>query len=84
MAMDITMPQGIISNISPCAHGTSEIAVPKIYFAAKNDLVVPYEGQKAMAQAASAQIIELECGHSPFLKETETALIVDVIEKAAM
>lgn len=84
MAMDITVPQSLISNISPCAHGTSEIVAPKIYLAAQNDLIVPYEGQKAMAHAAGAEIVELECGHSPFMKERETSMILDVIEKVAM
>ncbi|KAK2606221.1 hypothetical protein QQS21_003392 [Conoideocrella luteorostrata] len=84
MAMDIMVPQSLVSNISVCAHGTSEIVVPKTYVAARNDLVLPYEGQRAMAQAAGAKMVELECGHSPFLKDKETLLLLDVIEKSAM
>jgi hypothetical protein len=78
-----TVPQSWFSLRDPCQHAASEIQAPKIYVACKGDQAVPYEGQIKMATAAGAQIFNLECGHSPFLKKDEVLSIVELLEGVA-
>ncbi|KAF3349299.1 DNA polymerase epsilon subunit B [Verticillium dahliae VDG2] len=57
----------------------SDLEIPKIYVVCKNDNAVPFAFQQFMAQASGAEIVELDCGHSPFLREEERRQIVDLI-----
>ncbi|KAI8959596.1 Alpha/beta hydrolase fold-1 [Daldinia sp. FL1419] len=61
----------------------SDIPVPKTYVVCKNDKIVMPKDQYRFAEAAGATVVELECGHSPFLIEKETAALVDIITKTA-
>ncbi|KAI1408734.1 Alpha/beta hydrolase fold-1 [Hypoxylon sp. FL1857] len=64
-------------------HVASEVRAKKTYVVCKNDKMVPPEKQYQRAAEAGATVVELDCGHSPFLLEKETALLVDIITKAA-
>ncbi len=50
--------------------------VPKTYVGSRNDHVLPWAMQTAMADAYSAKFIELTGDHSPFLSATEDLLAV--------
>ncbi|KAI1372670.1 alpha/beta-hydrolase [Hypoxylon crocopeplum] len=64
-------------------YAASEVRAAKTYVVCKNDKIVKPENQYQRAKAAGATIVELECGHSPFLLEEETKVLIDVITKAA-
>ncbi|KAI1780238.1 Alpha/beta hydrolase fold-1 [Hypoxylon cercidicola] len=64
-------------------NSASEVRAAKTYVVCKKDQIVSPEDQYKRAKAAGAQVIELECGHSPFLLEKETAVLVDIVIKAA-
>ncbi|KAI1847713.1 hypothetical protein JX266_006208 [Neoarthrinium moseri] len=57
----------------------TEVKAPKIYVVCTNDKCIPALGQQAMANAMGARVIELTCGHSPFLKEAESKELVRLI-----
>jgi hypothetical protein len=83
MCMDITVPQSLRSFQDPCSHGTAEVQAPKTYITTQQDGIVPYEGQMAMASAASARVISLTCGHSPFLLKRETNQLLETLLEVA-
>jgi pimeloyl-ACP methyl ester carboxylesterase len=60
-----------------------DVMVPKTYVICKDDHVVPVQTQRLAALTGRARKMELDCGHSPFLKERELDVLVDVISKAA-
>ncbi|KAI0141161.1 alpha/beta-hydrolase [Hypoxylon sp. NC0597] len=64
-------------------HAASDVRALKIYVVCTRDRIVPPEQQYQWAALAGATVVEFECGHSPFLLEKETALLVDIITKAA-
>lgn len=59
-----------------------EVMVPKTYVVCADDHVVPPSAQRLAALKGRARKIELACGHSPFLKDGEVDVLVDVISKA--
>jgi pimeloyl-ACP methyl ester carboxylesterase len=83
MSMQATSPQSLRSFGDVCKHSAADIAVPKTYVATTQDLIVPYAGQLQLAQAAGAKVVELDCGHSPFLTAHGTAVLVEAIQSAA-
>ncbi|KAI1134978.1 Alpha/beta hydrolase fold-1 [Hypoxylon sp. FL0543] len=64
-------------------HAQSEVRAAKIFVVCTRDKIVPPEKQYQRAADAGATVAELECGHSPFLRDRETAQLVDIILKAA-
>ncbi|VUC28778.1 unnamed protein product [Clonostachys rosea] len=79
-----TAPQSLQSFQSKSINASSDIVVPKTYLVTQKDSIIPPEGQKAMANAAGANVIELAYGHSPFLTAEGTSNILDNIEKASL
>lgn len=67
----------------PCTHSAAEIQAPKVYAACRLDMAIPYESQLAMSAASGAEVIHLDCGHSPFIKKKETDQLVQIIVQAA-
>ncbi|KAI1445342.1 alpha/beta-hydrolase [Annulohypoxylon stygium] len=61
----------------------SDVRALKIYVVCTKDKIVPPEKQYQRVAAAGATAVELDCGHSPFLLDKETEVLVDVITKAA-
>ncbi|KAI1088812.1 alpha/beta-hydrolase [Rostrohypoxylon terebratum] len=61
----------------------SDVRAPKTYVVCTKDKIVPPEKQYQRAAAAGATIVELDCGHSPFLLDKETEVLLDVITKVA-
>ena len=84
MALATTVKQSIASFKQKCTHSAVEIKSFKTYIACKQDAAVPYEGQVLMAEAAGADVVALECGHSPFLKGEESAKLVAIIASIAL
>jgi hypothetical protein len=80
MCSQSTVKQSLRSFKTGCAYASGDVKVPKTYFVTKEDQAIPYAGQMAMAQGAGAQIIELNSGHSPFLKREETEKILETIK----
>lgn len=64
-------------------HEASEVQADKTYVVCRKDKIILPENQYKWAAAAAAKIVELECGHSPFILEKETATLVEIISKAA-
>jgi alpha-beta hydrolase superfamily lysophospholipase len=82
MFMSSTVKQSLDSFRKPCGHGTNEIKVPITYVASTQDMTIPYVAQKAFTQAAKAEAVLVDCGHSPFAKVEKAAVVVDAIQKA--
>ncbi|KAI1383533.1 Alpha/Beta hydrolase protein [Hypoxylon trugodes] len=61
----------------------AEVKAPKTYVVCKKDGIVKPESQYERAKAAGAEVVELDCCHSPFLLDQERSVLVDVINKAA-
>lgn len=61
----------------------SQIKVPKTYVVCKQDQAVPVAAQEYAVQMMEAERVELDCGHTPFAKPAETAVLVKVILEAA-
>ncbi|KAI9149956.1 putative hydrolase R7 [Paramyrothecium foliicola] len=80
MSFDTTVPQSLISFADPCAQGSSEVLARKVYVICREDSAVPYQGQRAMAEAAGAEMIEIESGHSPFLQSEVMSKLVEAVE----
>lgn len=61
----------------------SEVQAVKKYVVCTKDKIVAPEKQYQRAAAAGAEVAELDCGHSPFLLEKETGMLMDIIEGVA-
>ncbi|CAI6099263.1 hypothetical protein V2G26_005776 [Clonostachys chloroleuca] len=79
-----TAPQSLQSFHDKSSNASSDIVVPKTYVVTQKDAIIPSEGQKAMANAAGANVIELEYGHSPFLSAEGASSILKIIEQASV
>ncbi|CAG9985010.1 unnamed protein product [Clonostachys byssicola] len=79
-----TAPQSLQSFQSKSNHASSDIVVPKTYVVTQKDAIIPSEGQKAMANAAGAKVVELAYGHSPFLSAGGSSSILKIIEQASV
>ena len=85
MCMQSMVKQSLQSFLSPVRHGTREIDSKKIYIATTQDKAVPYELQQHLAKAAEAEMLCMECGHSPFMRKEEAAKIINIlIEQAGL
>ncbi|KJR86843.1 uncharacterized protein SPSK_02707 [Sporothrix schenckii 1099-18] len=78
-ALASTVKQSTASFKQKCSHAAGTIMAHKTYVACQQDAAVPYEGQVFMAEAAGANVVALDCGHSPFLKDEESAKLVAII-----
>jgi len=83
MAMASTVKQSAASFETKCTHSAAEVKASKTYIACRQDEALPIQGQIQLARAAYAKVVELECGHSPFLKTEESARVIDIIIDAA-
>ncbi|KAH7024441.1 Alpha/beta hydrolase fold-1 [Microdochium trichocladiopsis] len=63
--------------------GAADIAVPKTYVLCTRDSAILAKWQRVMAEGASARILEIDAGHSPFLVENHVKKLVEVIGVAA-
>ncbi|KAI0385983.1 alpha/beta-hydrolase [Hypomontagnella monticulosa] len=61
----------------------TDIQAVKKYVVCTKDKIAPPKKQYEWAAAADAEVAELDCGHSPFLLEKETGMLVDIIEGVA-
>ncbi|KAM0273609.1 hypothetical protein ACHAQH_008203 [Verticillium albo-atrum] len=61
----------------------ADLKILKTYVVCKKDKAVPLELQQYMANASGAQIVELNCGHSPFLIDEERGEIVKLVVGAS-
>ena len=61
----------------------TDIQALKKYVVCTKDKIAPPKKQYEWAAAADAEVAELDCGHSPFLLEKETGMLVDIIEGVA-
>jgi hypothetical protein len=61
----------------------ADIKARKTYFATKHDETIPFDAQMAMAEAAEASIVILDCGHSPFLKKETAAILLEELQNVA-
>ena len=64
-------------------YAPSQIKVPKIYILCKEDETVPPIAQELAVKMFEAEVVEVQSGHFPFLKESTKQTVVDVIVKAA-
>lgn len=76
--------QSAITYIPDALNEAAEVQVAKTYVVCKKDKIVLPENQYQRAKEAGARVVELECGHSPFLLEKETAALVDIVIQAAV
>lgn len=60
-----------------------QIKVPKTYVVCLEDRALDPAYQTAAADAWGAKKVELQCGHSPFLKDAERKIVVREIVEAA-
>ncbi|XXG94905.1 hypothetical protein Hte_001164 [Hypoxylon texense] len=82
-ALRLLVFQSAITYEPDALNEASEVRAAKTYVVCKKDKIVLPENQYKRAKAAGAQVVELDCGHSPFLLEKETASLVDIVMKAA-
>lgn len=70
-------PRGLAGDLVATA---PQIKVPKYYISCRNDRVISFENQMQLARDAGATVAaELDCGHSPFLRDEEIKVLVRVI-----
>lgn len=67
----------------PLQYTMQDIKVPKTYVICTDDQAIYSPVQRMIAQAGEAKEVELNCGHSPFLKDAERDMLVKLISKAA-
>ncbi|KAB5582801.1 Alpha/beta hydrolase fold-1 [Coniochaeta sp. 2T2.1] len=60
-----------------------EIQIPKTYVLTKLDRAIPPSVQQLAIDVGGCKVVEMECGHSPFLKDTERAVLVQLVVVAA-
>ncbi|KXJ96637.1 Alpha/beta hydrolase fold-1 [Microdochium bolleyi] len=66
----------------PAVCKSADIHVPKRYIACRNDRVIGHTAQLQFAQEAGAEVVaELDCGHSPWLRDDGIRAIVDAVVK---
>ena len=58
----------------------ADAKVLKTYVICEEDKAVHPEIQEGMARMSGSEVVRLQCGHSPFLKEKETEVLVDIIK----
>lgn len=73
------MYQSNASLVTGADYAATEVKIPKTYVVCSEDKCIPAPGQRAMANAMGAEIVEFECGHSPFMKEDESKELVKLI-----
>jgi predicted alpha/beta hydrolase family esterase len=81
MAMASAVKQSLGAFSTRGTHAAADLWAPATYIASKNDNAVPYEAQLAWAKACRANVMEIDAGHSPFLRDdaTHVADIIDVV-----
>lgn len=67
----------------PVPYVGQQIELPKTYFVCMQDKVVPVEFQRIPAEVWGAKIVEIDAGHSPFLKDAVLPTLVKVIGELA-
>lgn len=81
--LDTTVKQSLNSFRSPCRHGTNEIMTKKVYITTVHDQAVPYVAQQIWSQSAEAEVVLLDCGHSPFMKKADASMVIDTVTRIA-
>ncbi|KAH7304785.1 Alpha/beta hydrolase fold-1 [Stachybotrys elegans] len=83
ICMDSTVPHSLAAFVDPCTNSGQEIAAPQVFIGCRDDLIMPFEGQKAMAAAVGARFIDIDSGHSPFLENERISDVVGIVEEIA-
>jgi hypothetical protein len=81
--MDSLMYQSRASLVTPAEFTAAELQIPKTYVVCTEDRCIHPIGQRAMAGAMGAKVIEFACGHSPQIKEDESKQLVKLIVEMA-
>jgi hypothetical protein len=68
---------------TPLTYTMQEIQIPKTYVVCTLDRANPPEIQQFAATTGEARTVELECGHSPFLKDAERDVLVKLVVEAS-
>ncbi|KAH8657745.1 Alpha/beta hydrolase fold-1 [Xylariales sp. PMI_506] len=75
--------QSLASKFATIHFAATDVLVPKTYIVCTQDQAAPPPAQRAMAAAAGCRIVEIESDHSPFLRESSTEQVVNIVASVA-